>query len=192
MRVIDLALDELARAAFHDRHAVGFEPRGVGDERCAHGDERRGARSRWPVRSAFRWKPRSPDSATATVSAMRMQVTMLPTGATIINDAYNANPTSMAAALDALAAMQATRRIAVLGLMAELDDPVVAHREIAALVAKAGIELIAVGTDRYGVAPSADPIGDLGDLGPGDVVLVKASRAAGLDRIADALSTFAS
>ena len=130
--------------------------------------------------------------ATATVSAMRMQVTVLPTGATIINDAYNANPTSMAAALDALAAMQATRRIAVLGLMAELDDPVAAHREIASLVARSGIELIAVGTDRYGVAPSADPITDLGDLGPGDVVLVKASRAAGLDRIADQLSTFAS
>jgi UDP-N-acetylmuramoyl-tripeptide--D-alanyl-D-alanine ligase len=98
----------------------------------------------------------------------------------------------MAAALDALAAMRATRRVAVLGLMAELDDPVAAHREIASLVAKAGIELIAVGTDRYGVEPSTDPIADLGDLGPGDVVLVKASRAAGLDRIADDLATFAS
>ena len=126
--------------------------------------------------------------STATVSAMRMQVTVLPTGATIINDAYNANPTSMAAALDALTAMRATRRIAVLGLMAELDDPVAAHREIASLVASAGVELIAVGTDQYGVEPSADPITDLGDLGAGDVVLVKASRAAGLDRIADELT----
>ena len=130
--------------------------------------------------------------STATVSAMRMEVTVLPTGATIINDAYNANPTSMAAALDALTAMQATRRIAVLGLMAELDDPVAADAEIASLVARSGIELITVGTDQYGVEPSADPIGELGDLGPGDVVLVKASRAAGLDRIADERSTFAS
>ena len=76
--------------------------------------------------------------------------------------------------------------------MAELDDPVAAHLEIAALVARAGIELIAVGTDQYGVEPSADPVAELGDLGPGDVVLVKASRAAGLDRIADRLATFAS
>ncbi len=124
----------------------------------------------------------------ATVSAMRMQVTVLPGGATVINDAYNANPTSMRAALDALSAMTATRRIAVLGLMAELDDPVAAHRSIGDAVAKAGIELVAVGTDRYGVEPSADPVGDLGPLGPGDVVLVKASRSAGLDRIADQLT----
>ncbi len=61
---------------------------------------------------------------------MRMEVTALASGATLINDAYNANPTSMRAALEALAAMTATRRVAVLGLMAELDDPVAAHDQI--------------------------------------------------------------
>ena len=63
-----------------------------------------------------------------------------------------------------------------------------AHLDVAAAAARAGVELIAVGTDRYGIEPSADPIADLGELGPGDVVLVKASRSAGLDRIADQLT----
>jgi UDP-N-acetylmuramoyl-tripeptide--D-alanyl-D-alanine ligase len=93
----------------------------------------------------------------------------------------------MRAALEALAAMNATRRVAVLGLMAELDDPVAAHAEIAALVDKLGIELVAVGTDRYGVAPTADPLAALGELGPGDAVLVKASRSVGLEKTADAI-----
>ncbi len=51
----------------------------------------------------------------AEVSGMRMEVTRLASGAVIINDAYNANPTSMGAALDAIVAMDATRRFAVLG-----------------------------------------------------------------------------
>jgi len=60
---------------------------------------------------------------TATVSGMRMEISTAPTGATIVNDAYNANPTSMLAALDALAAMDADRRVAVLGLMGESRIP---------------------------------------------------------------------
>jgi UDP-N-acetylmuramoyl-tripeptide--D-alanyl-D-alanine ligase len=123
----------------------------------------------------------------ATVSSMRMEVTTLASGATLINDAYNANPTSMRAALEALAAMVASRRIAVLGTMAELDDPVRAHAEIGELATSLGIELIAVGTDRYGVAPTDDPLKALGLPGPGDVVLVKASRSVGLDKIAHEL-----
>ena len=89
----------------------------------------------------------------AELSAMRMQLVRAATGGLVINDAYNANPTSMAAALDALAAVEADRRVAVLGLMAELDDPVPAHRAIAARASELGIELIAVDTDRYGIAP---------------------------------------
>jgi UDP-N-acetylmuramoyl-tripeptide--D-alanyl-D-alanine ligase len=123
----------------------------------------------------------------ATVSSMRMEVTTLASGATVINDAYNANPTSMRAALEALAAMAATRRVAVLGLMAELDDPGEAHAEIAVLADKLGIELIAVGTDRYGIVPAENPIAALGTLGAGDAVLVKASRSVGLDKVANAI-----
>ncbi len=88
----------------------------------------------------------------AELSAMRMQLVRAATGGLVINDAYNANPTSMAAALDALAAVDADRRVAVLGLMAELDDPVPAHRgDRRPGRASSGIELVAVGTDRYGI-----------------------------------------
>ena len=121
--------------------------------------------------------------STATVSGMRMEVTAAPSGATIVNDAYNANPTSMRAALDALAAMGAERRVAVLGLMGEIDDPEPAHREIARRATELGLELVVVGTDLYGVDPSDDPVGVLGRVGPGDVILVKASRSAGLERV---------
>ncbi len=123
----------------------------------------------------------------ASLSNMRMEVSTTSTGAVVINDAYNANPTSMRAALEALAAMRGERRIAILGAMGELDDPVAGHREVVGVARELGVDVIAVGTDLYGVPPTDDPIGALGPIGAGDVVLVKASRAAGLDEIADAL-----
>jgi UDP-N-acetylmuramoyl-tripeptide--D-alanyl-D-alanine ligase len=119
----------------------------------------------------------------AAVSGMRMEVATAPSGATIVNDAYNANPTSMRAALDALAAMHADRRIAVLGLMGEIDEPSPAHRQITRYAGELGVELVTVGTDLYGVAPVDDVVARLGELGPGVVVLVKASRSAGLERV---------
>jgi UDP-N-acetylmuramoyl-tripeptide--D-alanyl-D-alanine ligase len=125
--------------------------------------------------------------ATAGVSGMRMEVIELASGARIVNDAYNANPTSMTAALEALAAMDAGRRIAVLGRMGELDDPELGHRTVAGLTASLGIDLVAIGTDLYGTAPVDDPVAAIGALGPGDVILVKASRSAGLERIVTAL-----
>lgn len=122
--------------------------------------------------------------ASAQMSGMRMEVSTSPSGATIINDAYNANPTSMTAALEALAAMAGTRRIAILGLMGELDDEVEGHRDVARIAETLGVQVVATGTDLYGVRPTDDPVGLIGDLGPGDVVLVKASRSAGLERVA--------
>ena len=121
--------------------------------------------------------------AGAGISDMRMAINELASGAVVVDDTYNANPTSMAAALDAVIAMQATRRFAVLGAMGELDDPGQGHRDVARRAEALGVELIAVGTDLYGVRPTEDPIAALGDLGPGDVVLVKASRSAGLERV---------
>lgn len=120
--------------------------------------------------------------AEASLSAARMEVTEVGRGGLVINDAYNANPSSMTAALHALAGMAATRRIAVLGPMAELDDPVTAHRDIAGLCAELGVELIAVGTDAYGVAPvERDEVAErIGPIGPGTAVLVKASNSARL------------
>ncbi|CAN5736306.1 UDP-N-acetylmuramoyl-tripeptide--D-alanyl-D-alanine ligase [soil metagenome] len=122
------------------------------------------------------------------VSGMRMEVARTDAGALVVNDAYNANPTSMMAALDALAAINATRRVAVLGLMAELDEPEAAHRQVAAYAGELGIDVITVGTDLYGAVPVPDPIDALGTLGAGDAVLVKASRVAGLDHLADDLA----
>ncbi len=123
----------------------------------------------------------------ADLSASRMALHRLPSGAVVIDDAYNANPTSMAAAFDALMAVPAVRRVAVVGLMAELDEPAEAHRAVAARAAENGIELIAVGTDLYGVEATDDPIAAVGELGGDAAVLVKASRVAGLDRVAVAL-----
>jgi UDP-N-acetylmuramoyl-tripeptide--D-alanyl-D-alanine ligase len=122
--------------------------------------------------------------AAAPVSPMRMDVRRTRSGALVINDAYNANPASMRAALDSLATMHATRRVAIVGVMAELDDPLVAHRAVTAYAHERAIELVAVGTDLYGVAPVDDPIATLGEIGSGTVVLVKASRVGGLERLA--------
>jgi UDP-N-acetylmuramoyl-tripeptide--D-alanyl-D-alanine ligase len=122
-----------------------------------------------------------------------MELRRTASGALVVNDAYNANPTSMRAALDALVALAGTgRRIAVLGPMAELDDDgPAAHRAIADLAARAGIHLVAVGTPAYGVAPCADDAAILDAVGPlaeGDAVLVKGSRVSGLERIAEILA----
>lgn len=122
--------------------------------------------------------------ARAEVSAMRMQIGRTLGGAVLVNDAYNANPTSMAAALEALSAMEVNRRVAVIGVMAELDQPESQHREIAQLARDLGIELWPVGTDLYGLPPIADPVMAIGTLGEADAVLLKASRVAGLERIA--------
>ena len=124
------------------------------------------------------------------LSAMRMEVIDHASGAAIVNDAYNANPTSMRAALEAVAAMRGGRKIAVLGLMAELDDPAAGHREVAEVAAELGIEIVAVGTADYGITPVDGPAAVapvLGALRADDIVLVKASRAAGLERVVRSL-----
>jgi UDP-N-acetylmuramoyl-tripeptide--D-alanyl-D-alanine ligase len=128
----------------------------------------------------------------APLSPWRMEVTRTPSGALLINDAYNANPASMAAALRALAAAPAKRRIAVVGPMLELgvvsDD---AHGAAGLLAERLGIHVIAVNTPAYrgeDVASIDDALALLGDLGEGDAVLVKASRAAGFERLAARLS----
>jgi UDP-N-acetylmuramoyl-tripeptide--D-alanyl-D-alanine ligase len=121
------------------------------------------------------------------LTAMRMEVLRSARGVLVLNDSYNANPTSMRAALDALAAIPAGRRVAVLGVMAEISDPEVEHPAILRYAVERGIEVLAHGTDLYGITPSDDPVGAVGSLAGGDAVLVKASRAAGLERIAASL-----
>ncbi|MBV8160185.1 MAG: UDP-N-acetylmuramoyl-tripeptide--D-alanyl-D-alanine ligase [Acidimicrobiia bacterium] len=130
--------------------------------------------------------------ASAVLSPWRMEVTRTPEGVLVINDAYNANPASTAAALRALAAAPAGRRIAVLGPMLELGELSEGeHRRIGALARSLGIEVLSLGAPGYGVRSVGsvdEALGALGALGVGDAVLVKASRAAGLERLAARLT----
>jgi UDP-N-acetylmuramoyl-tripeptide--D-alanyl-D-alanine ligase len=127
--------------------------------------------------------------ASAGLSPWRMELGHTASGATVLNDSYNSNPTALAAALHSLAALDADRRIAVLGLMAELgassDER---HAEMGELAEELDIEVVTVDCPTYGVGtdvPTVEAaIDTLGSLGAGDAVLVKASRSAGLERVA--------
>jgi len=126
--------------------------------------------------------------ARGALSPWRMELGTAPSGARILNDAYNANPTSVLAALESLAALPAARRTAVLGVMAELGAGEAAeHAAIGARARALGIRLISVAAPAYGAedVPDIDAaVGALGALDDGDAVLVKGSRVAGLERLA--------
>ncbi|HEV2808902.1 MAG TPA: UDP-N-acetylmuramoyl-tripeptide--D-alanyl-D-alanine ligase [Acidimicrobiales bacterium] len=126
--------------------------------------------------------------AQVTLSPWRMALGRTPSGALVLDDAYNANPLSMASALRALADLPATRRVAVLGTMAELGAVSAReHQAAASLAAELGIRVVAVDEPRYGtevVSTVEEAQGVLGELGTGDAVLVKGSRVAGLERLA--------
>jgi UDP-N-acetylmuramoyl-tripeptide--D-alanyl-D-alanine ligase len=138
--------------------------------------------------------------AATPASRWRMEVSDRPDGVTVINDAYNANPDSMRAALEALTAVGAGRRTwAVLGRMGELgDEAAAAHAGVADAARRLGVdELVAVDSPDYGAARTVAGIDEAAELlraelRTGDVVLVKASRAAGLEKLAAALLVSAS
>lgn len=125
----------------------------------------------------------------ASLSPWRMDVQRTADGLVVLNDAYNANPTSMMAALDALAALPQTgRKVAVLGIMAELDhDAAARHRAMADHAHALNIEVVPIATADYGVEAYPDPRVVLDQLGEGDAVLFKGSRVAGLERLAQQL-----
>jgi len=125
----------------------------------------------------------------AQLSPMRMETHVTVHGATVVADCYNANPASVAAALHTLAKMRAARRVAILGVMAELADTKAEHERIAALAGELGVEVFAVGTDLYG-APVVEieaAVRMLDELGDDAVALVKGSRVARLERVVSAL-----
>jgi UDP-N-acetylmuramoyl-tripeptide--D-alanyl-D-alanine ligase len=127
----------------------------------------------------------------AVLSPWRMELARTAQGAQVLNDAYNANPTSMAAALTSLAALPARRRVAVLGEMAELGaESADAHRRVAEHAGALGIEVLTVNAPQYGardVHTIEEALETLGPVGEGDAILVKGSRVAGLERLASAL-----
>jgi UDP-N-acetylmuramoyl-tripeptide--D-alanyl-D-alanine ligase len=209
VRALDVALDEAARARFTlavggERHGVAL--RVVGEHQVANALSAAGAALAAGM---------APDAVAAALSAAeprsrwRMEVHRRPDGVTVVNDAYNANPESMRAALAALAGLPGSRRIAVLGAMAELGDGAAAeHERLGRDAVAAGVDLVvAVGADAVGIAHGAAAAGLMpwngagegsvqvpdraaaralvaGVLRPGDVVLVKASRAYGLEELA--------
>ena len=137
-----------------------------------------------------------------------MQVFTVASGVTVVNDAYNANPTSMRAAIDTLGSMRPEgRRIAVLGDMRELGSLAeLAHFRLGEDVARGSIDVlvtvgdlgrrIAEGALAHGmdgsavrVCGSAEEASEVLDdlLAPGDAVLVKASRSMGLERVVEGI-----
>lgn len=186
VRVVDVVLDEVARASFRlltpwgdvqvrlgvsGRHMAMNAAAALACVGVVGGDLEVGAAALTDVG----------------LTAMRMEVGRTASGATVLNDSYNANPTSMRAAMDALAAMPATRRVAVLGLMAEISDAPAEHRALVEYAHGLGIEVLAYGTDLYGLTPVDDPVAALGSVAGGDAVLVKGSRVVGLEVVARAL-----
>ena len=125
----------------------------------------------------------------AVLSEMRMQHKVARSGALIIDDSYNANPASLAAALHALSVTKASRRIAVLGIMAELSEPEQDHLQISRLAEQLGIELIAVGTDMYGVQSRTreEAAAALSAVENSAAILIKGSRVAQLEKLVSLL-----
>jgi UDP-N-acetylmuramoyl-tripeptide--D-alanyl-D-alanine ligase len=139
---------------------------------------------------------------------MRMESFTTASGITVLNDAYNANPSSMAAAVDTLAAVRVSgKRVAVLGDMAELGSLTeLAHFEIGERVARAGLDvLVTVGERASRIADGAradgmttDSVRQCATVGEaaevlddvaecGDAVLVKASRVMCLEKLVEGL-----
>ncbi|MRS12510.1 MAG: UDP-N-acetylmuramoyl-tripeptide--D-alanyl-D-alanine ligase [Actinobacteria bacterium] len=144
----------------------------------------------------------------ATFSKWRMETFQSASGLTVINDAYNANPTSMRAAVSALGDVPTEgKRVAVLGDMAELGSLAeLAHFQLGEEIAKSLVDVlvtvgerarriaegaVAAGMDPASVRPcvSADEASEVVDdvAEPGDTVLVKASRVMGLERVVEGM-----
>jgi UDP-N-acetylmuramoyl-tripeptide--D-alanyl-D-alanine ligase len=212
VRAEDVELDELARPRFILRAGAAAVPVAL----AVHGEHQVGnALSAAAVALECGATPQQVADAlagAAPASRHRMEVDTRADGVTVINDAYNANPDSMRAGLQALAAMARSAgksSWAVLGEMGELgEESITEHDRVGRLAVRLDISrLIVVGTGRpmsamhhgavmegsWGsesvMVPDADAALELlrAELAPGDVVLVKASNAAGLGALAEAL-----
>ncbi|CCH88871.1 UDP-N-acetylmuramoyl-tripeptide:D-alanyl-D-alanine ligase [Modestobacter italicus] len=216
VRAADVDLDDAARARFTlvaggEEHPVALQV--VGAHQVANA---------LSAAAAALAAGMSPGAVAAALSAAgprsrwRMEVTRRADGVTVVNDAYNANPESMRAALAALTRLPGRRRVAVLGAMGELGAEADAeHDRLGRDVVRAGVDLlVSVGPDAVGVHTGAlaersardggghgqedgalDSVQHVPDreaalrlltaeLGADDVVLVKASRSYGLERLA--------
>jgi UDP-N-acetylmuramoyl-tripeptide--D-alanyl-D-alanine ligase len=125
--------------------------------------------------------------ASITGSVLRMEVHHVPGGPVLVVDCYNANPASTEAALRSLAALGAPRKVALLGVMAELGAETEAeHQRMARVAEELGIEVVGYQTDLYGSAQvlgADDAVAFMQTVGPGDTLLVKGSRVARLEDV---------
>jgi len=126
----------------------------------------------------------------------RMEILKGKKNITIIDDAYNANPISMKAALELIEGLKAKRKIAVLGEMAELGKmALAAHLEIGQLAKDRVGKIIGVGKLAKKYQPqkwfaTAEEAGKflLNEIQPGDIILIKGSRKVGLEKVVEVLS----
>jgi UDP-N-acetylmuramoyl-tripeptide--D-alanyl-D-alanine ligase len=195
-RVVDLQLDEQLRPSFSLRGKRFVVPlRG----------EHQVSNAALALAAAHRAFDIDLDAAADALAAVkparwRLEVGTTRAGVTVLNDAYNANPDSVDAALRALARTPAERRVAVLGDMRELGEyGPDAHAEVGRRLGELHIDvLVGVGSGGEAIALAAAPAvkvypaANAADaarvvcalVAPGDAVLVKASRAVGLERVA--------
>jgi UDP-N-acetylmuramoyl-tripeptide--D-alanyl-D-alanine ligase len=199
VRVVDLALDRLGRPTFTlaagDVSVVVALPL-IG----AHQAHNAAAAAAAGLAAGIPLEDSAAAMSAVTLTKWRMELRELASGATLINDSYNASPGSTRASLDALESIEAERHIAVLGEILELGESSEAeHRGVGEYAATKADIVIAVGEN---VRPAALGAGDRGvaladraaavdwlreNLGAGDVVLVKGSRGAHMDEVAAAL-----
>lgn len=206
LRISDLTLDELARPAFALSYG-GSTQRVTLPVSGEHNAWNAAAAALAGCAAGLSLAEVADALQSATVSRWRMEVTTTDAGVIIVNDAYNANPDSMAAALKSLAEMgrrSGGRTFAVLGEMKELgDESTTAHDEIGRLAVRLNIsQLICVGDgarpihlgaahegswngESVAVPDPAAAVAFLQDeVTAGDIVLVKASRSVGLEQVA--------
>ena len=205
-----LELDDLGRPSFELGHAGEWHPVRLGQV-GAHQVENAAAAAAMAIALGLApSRVAAALSAATSVSRWRMETRERADGLIVVNDAYNANPASMAAALDALVAIgrrRERRTVAVLGEMKELGDGALeAHRGVGRTAADLGVDLVVVvGEAARGIAEGAtgtpgwtgEAIVTAGrdeardwvreNVAAADVVLVKASRGAALEVIADGL-----
>lgn len=209
VQALDVHLDDEARASF-----VLRTPKGEAHVQLALHGEHHVANALAVAAVALELGMALSDVAAALgrarpVSRWRMEVTDRPDGVRIVNDAYNANPESMRAALKALVSMGAGRRTwAVLGEMLELGpDSIAEHDAVGRLAVRLNVShVVAVGPGAHAIHTGATQEGSWGEesvavtdveaahallterLKPGDIVLLKSSRDAGLRVLGDQLA----
>ncbi|MCU1534214.1 MAG: UDP-N-acetylmuramoylalanyl-D-glutamyl-2,6-diaminopimelate--D-alanyl-D-alanyl ligase [Glaciihabitans sp.] len=200
VRVVGLTLDRLGRPSFTLQTAVDSVPVTLGLV-GAHQALNAAAAAAGALAIGVALDAIATSLAAASLSKWRMEVRELADGAVVLNDSYNSSPGSARSSLDALATVEATRRIAVLGEILELGDASEAeHRSVGEYAAsRADIVLavgdnvrpLAAGAGRRGVAVPDNAVAVewlRANLVAGDVVLIKASRGAHIEEVADALT----